>query len=211
MHCAYDEIYLSDAMNNLGEMTEYAFYGYGTDPDTAIRYFIVSGYAERFQIGDPGVVSGMSGTELYLNVLGKCGFEVRGDAPALTRYDADASYWIGYISAFYQWKTNLPFRMIFSVITASDLNVLYPALHTASEERAVESIGQLYHAKRMITRLQAYRKQIGMTQSELAEASGVNLRTLQQYEIGGKDIRKASFQSVTALASVLHCRPEDIA
>jgi len=211
MNCAYDEIYLSDAMNNLGEMTEYAFYGNDTDPDTAIRYFIVSGYAERFQIGDPGVVSGMSGTELYLNVLGKCGFEVRGDAPALTRYDADASYWIGYISAFYQWKTNLPFRMIFSVITASDLNALYPALHTASEERAMESIGQLYHSKRMITRLQAYRKQIGMTQSELAEASGVNLRTLQQYEIGGKDIRKASFQSVTALASVLHCRPEDIA
>ena len=210
MSCAYHEYYLQDAINNLGEMTEYAYYGYHTEIDKAFRLFIISGYADRFQVGDPLVVSGMSGTELFLNTLNKCGIETPEPVTGLTRYDTDAYYWIGYIMAYYQWKTNMTFRTIFDVITASDLLRVYPALHTASEERAVISIDELYRERSMISRLQAYRKRIGLTQAELSEASGVNLRTLQQYEIGGKDIRKASANTVIALSNILHCRPEDI-
>lgn len=39
----------------------------------------------------------------------------------------------------------------------------------------------------------------------LAELSGVNLRTLQQYEIGAKDINKAAAGSLQAMARVLGC------
>ncbi len=49
-----------------------------------------------------------------------------------------------------------------------------------------------------------------MTQAQLAADSGVNLRTLQQYESGAKSISKASAESVIALATVLHCRVEDL-
>ena len=210
MSYAYHEYYVQDAMNNLGEMTEYAYYGCNNEVDKALRYFVISGYSDRFQVGDPQVVSGMSGTELYLNVLNKCGITAPESVQALTRYDADAYYWVGYITAYYQWKMNLAFRTILSVITAADLLRMYPALHTASEERAVMSIDKLYHERSMISRLQTYRKRIGLTQSELSEASGVNIRTLQQYEIGGKDLNKASASSVFALSNILHCRPEDI-
>ena len=40
--------------------------------------------------------------------------------------------------------------------------------------------------------------------------SGVNLRTLQQYELKTKDIGKASVQTVIALAAVLGCPIEDL-
>ena len=60
------------------------------------------------------------------------------------------------------------------------------------------------------SRLQEYRKRLGITQAVLAEKSGVNLRTLQQYEVGDKDIGKAAAGSVISLARVLHCEPEDL-
>jgi len=45
----------------------------------------------------------------------------------------------------------------------------------------------------------------GLTQTELSELSGVNLRTLQQYETGAKDINMASGKSINSLALALNC------
>ena len=59
-------------------------------------------------------------------------------------------------------------------------------------------------------RLSEYRKRLGMTQKQLSEASGVNLRTLQQYEAGSKDISKAAAESVISLAEVLRVSPRDL-
>ena len=59
-------------------------------------------------------------------------------------------------------------------------------------------------------KLQQQRKRCGYTQKKLAEISGVNLRTLQQYELKAKDIDKASVQTVLALSNALGCEIEDI-
>ena len=88
--------------------------------------------------------------------------------------------------------------------------ISHPALHTASEDRAAEEILKLSRDRAMVSRLQEYRKRLGFTQAELAAKSGVNLRTLQQYEVGDKDIAKASVGSVIALAKVLHVEPESL-
>ena len=109
-----------------------------------------------------------------------------------------------------QWRTGLPFRSIFNVIKAEDLFKMYPALHTSSDDRAVDSVEELLRNRSTVSRLQKYRKLAGLTQAGLARAAEVNLRTLQQYEIGDKDIRKASADKVISLANALHCRPEDI-
>ncbi|MCR5196847.1 MAG: helix-turn-helix domain-containing protein [Pseudobutyrivibrio sp.] len=58
-------------------------------------------------------------------------------------------------------------------------------------------------------RLQSYRKKLGLSQSELAKAADVNIRTLQQYESGAKDISKASVATVVSLGKVLKCPVED--
>ena len=58
--------------------------------------------------------------------------------------------------------------------------------------------------------LQTQRKISGYTQKELAEKVGVNLRTLQQYEIRAKDINKAAGTTLLALSKVLGCRVEDL-
>ena len=60
------------------------------------------------------------------------------------------------------------------------------------------------------TKLQARRKERGLSQSQLAEASGVNVRTLQKYEIGEKDLNGAKLATLLRLCIALDCRLIDI-
>ncbi len=60
------------------------------------------------------------------------------------------------------------------------------------------------------TKLQAKRKERGLSQSQLAEVSGVNLRTLQKYEIGEKDLNGAKLSTLLRLCIALECKLIDI-
>lgn len=58
--------------------------------------------------------------------------------------------------------------------------------------------------------LKFMRESKGMTQAELAEKAGVNLRMVQNYEQGFKDINKATVLTVLRLAEALDCDVYDI-
>ena len=53
--------------------------------------------------------------------------------------------------------------------------------------------------------LQTIRRQRGLSQTQLAKASGVSLRMLQLYEQGRRDIQKAEAGTIAALAEALNC------
>ena len=55
------------------------------------------------------------------------------------------------------------------------------------------------------SRLKWFREEKGMTQLELSEKSGVNLRMIQNYEQGFKDINNARVVTVLQLAEALGC------
>lgn len=61
-----------------------------------------------------------------------------------------------------------------------------------------------------MTKLQEIRKASGLSQSALAEASGVSIRMIQKYEIAERDINKASAISIYCLAEALKCDIKDI-
>ena len=210
MREAYPDIYLYDAMRNLGEMVEYAETACGDNVDRALQMFVVSGYAERWEDGDPRVLCGLSGTELYQRINERCGVEGRRWAAALTLYKAGEAYWSGYTMAYYQWKKNYPFHEVLRLMPYPEWQRLWPSLHTASEDKCVEVIDCEAMDKRKQTRLQAYRRRLHLTQKQLAEEAGINLRTLQQYEIRDKEISQAATEKVRAMARVLGCRVEDI-
>lgn len=54
------------------------------------------------------------------------------------------------------------------------------------------------------------RRVMGYSQHVLAQISGVNLRMIQQYENGTRDINKASVQTVWLLAKALRCSVDEI-
>lgn len=210
---AFSELYLDDAMKNMGEMIEYGEEACRIEQDLLLQMFIVSGYAYKWEHGDPHVLSGLSGTELCCRVLEKCRDIQSPDdrnPGALIRYDTGDAYWRGYILALFQWKTNCSFTEISAILQQDQLQRMYPAYHTASEEKAIEELERLLAARRAVTRLQMYRKRLGLSQQELAERAVLNLRTLQEYEVGRKDLRKAGSERVLALSRALWCDPSDL-
>lgn len=60
------------------------------------------------------------------------------------------------------------------------------------------------------TKLQEVRQKAGLSQSQLAEKSGISIRTLQSWENGARDIRKAAVETVIAIAEALGCNINDI-
>lgn len=61
-----------------------------------------------------------------------------------------------------------------------------------------------------MSNLKKKRKAAKMTQRELAERSGLSLRTLQYYEQGVLDINKAAAATVFRLAWALGCEMPDV-
>lgn len=61
-----------------------------------------------------------------------------------------------------------------------------------------------------MTNLKKIREAIGFSQAKLAEASGVNVRMIQYYEQGAKDIDAAAALTVYRLAQALNCTVEDL-
>ncbi|MBQ9044103.1 MAG: helix-turn-helix transcriptional regulator [Eggerthellaceae bacterium] len=206
---AYDELYLDGAMENLGEAFDYAAIACEVDLDLFFSLFVTTGFAERFGAGEPKVIAGLSGTELAIEVLFEGG--VMSDfPPARVDYALSAEYWCGWALAYCQWKTARSFAEIRRHVSAREMLELYAPLHEADEDRFVEAIEERIHLPEGPVRLQAQRKLSGLTQRALADKSGVNLRTLQQYESGAKDINKAAAETVLALSRVLGCQMEDL-
>lgn len=211
---AYGKTFLPDVQRNLGFASDFAVNGCGVKPDSFYDFFIVSKVAEGIENGSPVFVCGCSGTELALSIFDRVGFDYgksrfNDNSILFTR---SAEYWAGWILAYYQWNTGKSFARIRDYVSFSQIVQMYNPLHEASEEKFLDVMDSIIKQKTVVegTNLQQLRKAAGLTQSRLAELSGVNLRTLQQYEIGAKDINKASGAAINALACVLNCNFYDI-
>ena len=210
---AYDKFFLPDLMKNLGFAFDFAVNGCALKADSFYDFFIASKVAGEIETGSPRFVCGCSGTELALSVFDRVGYEFPSAQDKLfERYDRTPEYWAGWILAFYQWETNISFSKIRDYIPFSQIVNMYNPLHEAPKEKFLDVMNTLIMEKdsKKSTNLHNLRKIAGLTQKELSQLSGVNLRTLQQYEIGSKDINKASAQAINSLAQVLHCNFYDV-
>ena len=207
---SYIETYLYDAMQILGNAMQCASEELNLSLDDFMHMFIVSGIAHQFEIGNPKYVAGKSGHEIAFDVYER----IYGEYPQCdirTFYTPPSpEYWVGWILAYYQWHTGKTFQAIQKVVSMEELLKKYHPLHEADERKTVDYIDAKFLKKNTINRLQEYRKRLGISQSELAAQSGVHLRSIQQYEIGAKDIKKASVTTVIALSKVLNCDTESL-
>lgn len=59
-------------------------------------------------------------------------------------------------------------------------------------------------------KLQAARQKAVMSQSQLANAAGISVRVLQDYERGARDVCGAKLATLLKLCNALHCGLRDI-
>lgn len=208
---AYSKSYLDDAMQNLGDMLDYAIVDCGYAPDEFFSWFISSGIAKKFEKGNPKYVAGMSGIELAREVV----FLTTGSYPTKERAIKDfdnREYWAGWILAYYQWYSGLKFSdMAENGLSLSEVLSLY-ILHEADQSKLVDTANEIIsrHKLDKPSNLTTIRKARGFTQGQLAEQSGVALRMIQLYEQRQNDINKAQAGTLLSLAKAVGCEMQDL-
>lgn len=208
---AYNESYLNDAAENLGDMLAYAVNDCGYDADEFFGWFVMSGLADQFGNGNPKYIAGLSGIELAREVVYQTS-GVRPSIEATQDIEKDATYWAGWALAHYQWFSGLRFAdIIRGGLTVSKVKSLY-ILHEADISKFIDAADSMIAStlNAQPTRLKTIRKARGFTQQELSEVSGVTLRMIQLYEQRRNNINEASAASVIRLANALGCQPIDL-
>lgn len=213
---SYSENYLYDARIHMGTCFDYLINTCGFDADGAMKLFIESGIAFLFGEGHPGYISGMSGVELARHIY----FDTHQEE-LLTSYspsfEKSPQYWAGYSLAGYQWKCCRSFKEIFAVIPFSDIIEMYSVYHEMNMQAFDEEMerrivtfrvdNESQTSDNVLKRLRAY---AGMSQSQLAKASSVKLRSIQMYEQGIYNLRQAEAGTVLLLAQTLNTTVEEL-
>ena len=202
---AYSECYLSDAKRNLGAMLDYAVDYKGIDANLMSERFARSLFAELFECGHPGVVSGMSGVELARKVLG-----TEDESDDYVASISTPAYWAGYVLAEYQWFTGRRFRDVFARVPLASIIELCPLFHEMDVSRFIEEMERRMLDEDRETNLAWLRENRGFTHARLAEVSGVGLRSIQMYEQRVNDINKAQGITLYRLAHALGCGMDDL-
>lgn len=230
---AYDEILLGSACESLGRMLDFAEHSMHIKPQEMMALFISSGAASEFERGDIRIIGGMSGVELTYEVLSRSGMEYERHLQRHT-IALSGEYYCGYALARLQWELGVGFEDILSSLNISDLPGLYRErknsllenlpwnVSEAEKNNALKSLESEYTAlvsqifsdnteeSGRVSRLKKMRMKNGLSQSQLAGAAGVPLRTIQQYEQGQKDINKARAEYLVRLSSALRCEPSSL-
>lgn len=200
--------YLDDTRETLGALFDIGVNQWGIQGEALAQAFVASGVAQEFERHNPVFVSGKSALELlrllqpYLNCA--------EDSPTKAQIVPLKDYWLGWILAYYQYKTGKPYQYIFDAIPYDELVGMYYPLHEAPEEKFVEILNERLQWAHLPTRLSRQRKICGISQKELAEKTGVSLRSIQLYEQRQKNINHAAAETLYRLAFVLHCSMENL-
>lgn len=206
---AYREIYLNNVQSALGDAFDYAINTCGIPGESFAKMFVAGSVSRRIENGEPACLSGKSGIELAVEIIE----EATGKTPCAEQeiyFARSCEYWIGWAVAYYQWYSGRKYSDIFKVLSFADLQKMYETLHEADITKFVDITDQRIREYFPDTNLKRIRTAYGCTQTELAERSGVSLRSIQMYEQRNKDINKAGAASVYSLAKVLGCTVEEL-
>lgn len=200
--------YIGGMKGTFGAMFDYAINHCVLDGDEFWNMMICSGIANQIEHTNPKFVAGRSGIELARDIADEVGYDLTEDDREISTDSRSADYWCGWALIQYQNYSGLSFKQIHRMIKYTELFQMYPKYHQMDITKLYDYLDDLQ--KKRKSSLKQQRELSGMSQSELAVRSGTSLRTLQAYEQGVKDIRKAQVVTVRKLAESIGCEVDDI-
>ena len=208
---AYSDSYLYDARYRLSQFFDYLINDCGLSADWAMDIFLISGYAERFEKGDPRIISGMSGIELARIVIQKTykNDKLIKTEPVL-KDGSSPEYWAGWVLAEYQWYSAERFKDIISRIKLSEIINMYPVYHEMDTGHFIEELQKRKSQTKKTSNLKKMRECRGLSQSELSTEAGVPLRQIQLFEQRQRDINKTAASTLFRISKSLRCKMEDL-
>ncbi len=206
---AYDIDYVYHAQKNFGHMVDFAVNTCDCDIDEFFAMFLASSISLQFENGNPAYIAGKTGPELARLVVREIKDKEIAEQDVMF-LDKSPEYWLGWSLCFYAWKKNYKFAYILKAVPAGDMIGMYDTLHEADITKFIAAMDERLAEHYTSTALTRRRNELGISQSELASRSGVNVRVIQSYEQKLRDISKAQLTIVSSLAQALECSVEDL-
>ena len=191
----YSESQVDSLMDKIGDVFDYAVNDCKIPGTEFVKIFAASTVCKKIENGDVSCISGKSGVEIAIESVN----EITGKELSITpreRYERTAEYWGGWATCYYQWWSSRKYADIFRVVSFDEILNMCLMLHDAGKERFVEVMDAKMRKAYPETNLKRIRTAYGCSQRELAEMSGVGLRSIQMYEQRNKDINKAQSESL---------------
>jgi len=205
----YSESQANSLMDKIGDAFDYAINDCKIAGTEFTKIFAASTVCKKIENGDVNCISGKSGIEIAVECVNEITGKELNTSPR-ERYERTAEYWCGWATCYYQWWSSRKYSDIFRAVPFDEILSMYQTLHEASKERFSEVMDEKIRKVYPETNLKRMRTVYGCSQRELAEMSGVGLRSIQMYEQRKKDINKAQAESLYSLAKVLGCPMEDL-
>ena len=234
---AYDVSLLERASDSLGRMLDFSVHSLHQDAASMMELFCAADLAYLFERGDIRAIAGMSGIELAYETLERSGLTCERVTPRHTR-SLSGEYWCGHALVRAQWETCLPFSTILKSFSIPGFTAKYAVERTGFLDSLPLDISETERASKAAafgrrfadeaaavlmsalksgspegavdTPLKIARIKNGLSQSQLAKACGIPLRTIQQYEQRQKDLSRARAEYLIALSRVLGCDPASL-
>lgn len=205
MRHSYNEMYVRDAQLQMSTALDYLVNTLHLEIKDFFNWLFIDGSLSRLENGDPHLISGKSGVELVNDL-----FPFSKPKEYKPSLDKTPEYWLGYYLAFYQWYSGRRYIEIFKRVPFDEMLAMYHPYHEMDVMKFVDAMDEKIKTRQGETNLKKCRMRIGMSQSDLAKASGVNIRSIQLYEQRVNDIDKAQGQALYKIAKALHVSIEDI-
>ncbi len=220
---AYNRSYLENVKSNLGAMLDCGINTLEFGPRDFYNMFLDSDMSDKINRGDAYSICTLGGVELAEYVVcfamnnSKYIHVKKASDPAFNQHLNDAiinvnskEYWAGTVIAEYSWEKNMSYQELDGYISVEEVIGLYKDFANADSLVINIRLDEMLNAKKKVAKLKLRREMLGLSQSELAEQSGIPLRTLQQYEQRRKNINNAKAVYLVDLASVLRCEVRDL-
>ncbi len=208
---AYDKKELPQVISTLGKALEFAEKCLPEGAAGFYRRFANSSVAATCTGPDAHPEIGGSAIELVLDVNEDASIDtLLMNEKRLSKQETRRLRWEAELLCRYQWETGLPFPAVFRTLSPERLRALHADYAELPPAEVVQKISVPETHESTTTSLARIRRERGLSQAGLAKASGVTLRSIQQYEQRKKDISHAQARSVLALAQALSCTMEEL-
>lgn len=205
----YIDHYTENAIDNFANALDYVYVDQKKDIKNFIDMFIKCGLAKEYYLLNPVYVLGLSGKELVKKTY-ELNNIIYKERRIKKTYKKSIAYFVGVISLTYCYRRDIPIEIFFKKVKIDDLFKLYYPLHEADITKIIKILDEYLKKKSETTNLAYYRKILKLTQKELADLSGISVRSISLYEEKEKDISKASYATVEKIARALHTEPKNI-
>lgn len=191
----------------LAEMFAYVINDCQANGDWFAKLFVRTGTAAKFEKNNHSF--GKSGVEIADDIFKKTN-QQKYITKAKHPDESSAAFWCGRVLAYYQKESGRKYKDIFTYILIDDLLECFSSYAQMDDKFLFKALDKMYDEAQNRTKLKILREKKELSRAQLADCSGVNIRSIRLYEQRQVDINKAQAQTLYKLSQALGCRIEDI-